>query len=165
MKEGYNLNKAGDNENVIASGDRNEKREDYRGRNTVSTYYLCYVIFALVLEALSALPLLISGDWEKWRDGWLPVSILFGVFFVYALVQYLYYRFVKLTDVQAVEPTVGDCFMRMHSLCIYVDKEGETVAAQTKHIFGDWLILPLKDYVGKKRVAGYDRKRKKWIVL
>ncbi|MCR5086162.1 MAG: hypothetical protein K6B39_02080, partial [Lachnospiraceae bacterium] len=71
----------------------------------------------------------------------------------------------KLTDVQVVEPTVGDCFMRMHSLCINVDKEGETVAAQTKHIFGDWLILPLKDYVGKKRVAGYDRKRKKWIVL
>ena len=165
MKEGYDLNKAGNNENIIGSGDSNERREDYRGKNTVSAYYLGLLIFTVALEALSALPLIISGDWKKWREGWLPVSILFGVFFVYALVQYLYYRFVKLTDVQVVEPTVGDCFMRMHSLNINVYSDGQMLSRQTKHIFGDALILPLKDYVGKKRVAGYDRKRKKWIVL
>lgn len=148
----------------------------HRGSNTVSEFYrMTFLIFLPIAVVLICVQ--IYGFWEadlSIHDIWasdislviilaLVPSIMCTVMAVYSLIQYFHYSRVELINVQNVVANMGDGY-HYYRLSVEVNVNGETTYATTHRIFGH-IWSPLDRYVGRIHRAGYDAKRKCWVII
>ena len=148
----------------------------HRGSNTESEFYRTRILIALPI-AVILICVQIYGFWEadlSIRDIWasdislliilaLAPSLMFTALTVYSLIQYFHYSRVELINVQNVVAKMCSGY-QAYRLTVEVTVNGETTYATTHRIFGG-IGIPLEQYVDRTHRAGYDAKRKCWVII
>ena len=146
-------------------------------QNTVEKYYGFVLVIMSILAFISLfllLPLFDLGEVEGNAKGsYLSFCIIcflaVGSILTYYIYQYVYYKRVKLTEVQEVKLEGIDTWFRMIGFNIKV-KVGifeEIKEVTTKHVFfvGEISVNKVDDFAGKIAKVGYNKKREEWIVI
>ena len=162
--ENYNNNAAyGNGANTGDGAEQPKMHPDYCGPNTVSKYYRAIIISALIVTAIAVpVAFILRKKNSFWNVRAPYLLIVCGIIIVYGIVQFLYYRKVVLTYVQDVVPTVEPFKTKNRKFKLRVVCEGKTIDVKTQGIFS---LFDEKKYAGKQHIAGYDAKRKHWIIL
>ncbi len=148
----------------------------HRGSNTESEFYrymiLIFLPFAVVfigmqifgfLEADISIQDILNSKYLFVGILVLAPSLILTVTVIYCLIQYFHYSRVELINVQNVVAKVNSGF-RYYRLSVEVNVNGETTYATTHRIFGH-IWSPLDQYVGRTHRAGFDAKRKCWVII
>ena len=146
-------------------------------QNTVEKYYgfILVIISALAFISLFLLLPLFGFDGSEGnaKGSYLSFCIIcflvVGSILAYYIYQYVYYKRVKLTEVQEVKLEGIDTWFRMIGFNIKV-KVGifeEIKEVTTKHVFfvGEISVNKVDDFAGKIAKVGYNKKRDEWIVI
>jgi len=162
--ENYNNNAAySSGANTGEGADQRKMYPDYCGPNTVSKYYRAIIISAVIIMAIAVpVAFILRGKNSFWNVRAPYLLVIFVILIVYSLVQFLYYRKVVLTYVQDVVPTADPFKTKNRKFKLRVVCEGKTIDVKTQGVFS---LFDEKQYAGKQHIAGYDAKRKHWIIL
>ena len=146
-------------------------------KNTAEKYYgFTLVIISTVafISLFLLLPLFAldgSGGnaWGTYLSFCIICFLAVGSILAYYIYQYVYYKRVKLTEVQDVKLEGIDTWFRSVGFNIKV-KVGifeEIKEVTTKHVFfvGEISVNKVDDYAGKVAKVGYDKKRDEWVVI
>ena len=148
-----------------------------KNQNTAEKYYGFMLVIMSILTFISLFLLLplIGFDGSK-GNGWgtylsfcIICFLTVGSILAYYIYQYVYYKRVKLTEVQEVKLEGIDTWFRMIGFNIKV-KIGifeEIKEVTTKHVFfvGEISVNKVDDFAGKIAKVGYNKKRDEWIVI
>ena len=148
-----------------------------KNQNTAEKYYGFVLVIMSILTFISLFLLLplIGFDGSKGK-GWgtylsfcIICFLTVGSILTYYIYQYVYYKRVKLTEVQEVKLEGIDTWFRNIGFNIKV-KVGlfeEIKEVTTKHVFfvGEVSVNKVDDFAGKMAKVGYNKKRDEWIVI
>lgn len=138
--------------------------------NTATRHYGLYTAIMWVPTLLLLIPFIMTLSRDASDNPTVVLYVLFFLLFaclwIYYLVQWIYYRNVKLTEIQettlaAVEVLWKDVF----GFRCEVTMKGLPAVVTTKHVFHTFFANPLDEYSGKTIEIGYNEKRDEWIVL
>ena len=146
-------------------------------KNTAEKYYgftLVIISTTAFISLFLLLPLFdiagIEGNaWGSYLSFCIVCFLVVGSFLAYYIYQYVYYKRVKLTEVQDVKLEGIDTWFRIVGFNIKV-KVGifeEIKEVTTKHVFlvGEVSVNKVDDFAGKIAKVGYDKKRDEWVVI
>ena len=110
-----------------------------------------------------------GNAWGAYLSFCIICFLIFGSILAYYIYQYVYYKRVKLTEVQEVKLEGIDTLFRNIGFNIKV-KVGffeEIKEVTTKHVFlvGEINVNKVGDFAGKMAKVGYNKKRDEWIVI
>ena len=148
-----------------------------KNQNTAEKYYGFTLVIVSVVAFFSLFLLLplfgFDGSEGNAMGSYLSLCIVcfltVGSILAYYIYQYIYYKRVKLTEVQEVKLEGTSTWFRMVGFNIKV-KVGifeEIKDVTTKHVFfvGEVTVNKVDDFAGKMAKVGYDKKRDEWIVI
>ena len=148
-----------------------------KNQNTAEKYYGFTLVIVSVVAFISLFLLLplfgFDGSEGNAMGTYLSFCIVcfltVGSILTYYIYQYIYYKRVKLTEVQEVKLEGTSTWFRMVGFNIKV-KVGifeEIKDVTTKHVFlvGEVSVNKVDDFAGKIAKVGYDKKRDEWIVI
>lgn len=148
-----------------------------KNQNTAEKYYGFTLVIVSVVAFFSLFLLLplfgFDGSEGNAMGTYLSFCIVcfltVGSILAYYIYQYIYYKRVKLTEVQEVKLEGTSTWFRMVGFNIKV-KVGifeEIKDVTTKHVFfvGEVTVNKVDDFAGKMAKVGYDKKRDEWIVI
>ena len=148
-----------------------------KNQNTAEKYYGFTLVIVSVVAFISLFLLLplfgFDGSEGNAMGTYLSFCIVcfltVGSILTYYIYQYIYYKRVKLTEVQEVKLEGTSTWFRMVGFNIKV-KVGifeEIKDVTTKHVFfvGEVTVNKVDDFAGKMAKVGYDKKRDEWIVI
>lgn len=148
-----------------------------KNKNTAEKYYgLMLIIISITTSFLFLLLLSLLLGFDRSDNAvraYLSLYIIFflivGITLVYYICQYVYYKRVKLTEVQEVKLEGIDTCFRMIGFNIKVNVGifEEIKEVTTKHVFfvGEISANKVDDFAGKIAKVGYNKKRDEWIVI
>ena len=148
-----------------------------KNQNTAEKYY-GFVLVIISISTFTSLFLLLplfgidgseGNAWGAYLSFCIICFLFFGSILAYYIYQYVYYKRVKLTDVQEVKLEGIDTWFRNVGFNIKV-KVGlfeEIKEVTTKHVFlvGEVSVNKVDDFAGKMAKVGYNKKRDEWIVI
>ena len=148
-----------------------------KNQNTAEKYY-GFVLVIISISTFTSLFLLLplfgidgseGNAWGAYLSFCIICFLTFGSILAYYIYQYVYYKRVKLTDVQEVKLEGIDTWFRNVGFNIKV-KIGlfeEIKEVTTKHVFlvGEVSVNKVDDFAGKMAQVGYNKKRDEWIVI
>ena len=148
-----------------------------KNQNTAEKYYgfmLVIISISTFISLFLLLPLFgFDGSegnaWGAYLSFCIICFLIFGSILAYYIYQYVYYKRVKLTEVQEVKLEGIDTWFRNIGFNIKV-KVGlfeEIKEVTTKHVFfvGEVSVNKVDDFAGKMAKVGYNKKRDEWIVI
>ncbi|MBP5407620.1 MAG: hypothetical protein J6Y42_00590 [Bacilli bacterium] len=146
-------------------------------KNTAEKYYgfsLVIISTATFFSLFMMLPLFyldgVEGNaWGTYLSFCIIYMLVFGSILAYYIYQYVYYKRVKLTEVQNVKLEGTDTWFRnvAFKMKVKVGIFEEVKEVSTKHVFlvGEISVNKVDDFSGKIAKVGYNKQRDEWIVI
>ena len=140
-------------------------RSVYKGANTVSEFFGWAFVLSLFLNVIVGGGVLALRNVLRPMWLYLEALLLLSGVTIYLLIQYVHYKRVALTNVQSVVPKIAkNGFAHTVSFRIEVTRDGVTTEERTHAVFSEDVNV-LTKYVDQTVLAGYDRKRKRWVII
>ena len=146
--------------------------------NTAEKYYRYTLVLSLALSfpfLLFLVPVFeLAGteglNWGPYISFCIIIFLGYGSLLAYYIYQYVYYKRIKLTEVQDAKLESTDSFFRTigFNIKVKVGNDEKIKEVTTKHVFfvsGLMSLNSVDDFSGKIAKVGYDENRDQWVVI